>query len=360
MAKNPAHNTEFLDMALAGMDQTTGRETPLITPLAGDGSNRRLCRVCVESGTYILASNDPATSDVADNENRAWLAVHRYFESAGIPVPQVHHTDLSLGLFFMEDLGDCRLFELSRQPEAVESVSESYLAAVDLLTTLSRLPAAPEIATLNPPYSAEFIIKNESRYFHEEFLSRYCRLQHRFEEIAADCNLLAERALTTEPLLIHRDFQSRNLMLPDESQPERLVVIDFQGTRVGPTEYDLASLLFDPYQTLPDSLRIKLICRFLGIHQQKPAGQTDFLEWLTTSPLIDARWSDRFLANAANRLLQVHGAFAKLGARFGRPGFIEFMPAATRTLSRILAARGDCPRLEAVLRQAAKKSGISN
>jgi len=42
---------------------------------------------------------------------------------------------------------------------------------------------------------------------------------------------------------MHRDFQSKNLMIKNE----QIFVIDFQGARLGPPSYDLASLLFDPY-----------------------------------------------------------------------------------------------------------------
>ena len=54
---------------------------------------------------------------------------------------------------------------------------------------------------------------------------------------------------------MHRDFQSRNLMV----HQGRLWLIDFQGMRFGPPAYDLAALLIDPYVTLPESLQQGLI-----------------------------------------------------------------------------------------------------
>ena len=48
---------------------------------------------------------------------------------------------------------------------------------------------------------------------------------------------------------LYRDFQSRNIMV----LPEGFGFIDFQGGRLGPPQYDLASLLIDPYVGLARS-----------------------------------------------------------------------------------------------------------
>jgi aminoglycoside/choline kinase family phosphotransferase len=42
---------------------------------------------------------------------------------------------------------------------------------------------------------------------------------------------------------VHRDFQSQNII----ARSGHAYLIDFQGMRPGLAEYDLASLLFDPY-----------------------------------------------------------------------------------------------------------------
>jgi hypothetical protein len=72
-------------------------------------------------------------------------------------------------------------------------------------------------------------------------------LQQGFGEI---CTLLAN-----EPLVFtHRDFHSRNVMVtPAHDGQERLVMIDFQDARLGPAQYDLASLLKDSYYQLEET-----------------------------------------------------------------------------------------------------------
>jgi aminoglycoside/choline kinase family phosphotransferase len=57
---------------------------------------------------------------------------------------------------------------------------------------------------------------------------------------------LAKRLASYRRVLVHRDFQSQNIIVWNE----QAYLIDFQGVRPGLPQYDLASLLFDPYVAL--------------------------------------------------------------------------------------------------------------
>ena len=127
---------------------------------------------------------------------------------------------------------------------------------------------------------------------------------------------------------MHRDYQSRNLM----RTPRGLVVIDFQGARLGPPEYDLATLVLDPYADLPEVLRLDLVERFLD-RAPRTAGER-----------TAARC--RFRACGINRMLQTLGAFAYLGGRLGRPGFLDHAPAALLRLREL--SEDEYPHLEAL------------
>ena len=49
---------------------------------------------------------------------------------------------------------------------------------------------------------------------------------------------------------LYRDFQSRNIMLRDNT----VAFIDYQGGRKGPLQYDLASLLYDAKADIPQDI----------------------------------------------------------------------------------------------------------
>ena len=62
---------------------------------------------------------------------------------------------------------------------------------------------------------------------------------------------LREDLAQRERCLIHRDFQSQNIMIRDGVP----VFIDYQGLRFGLGEYDLASLIYDPYVPMNEEQR---------------------------------------------------------------------------------------------------------
>src|SRR5690606_17343956 len=60
---------------------------------------------------------------------------------------------------------------------------------------------------------------------------------------------LAKTIASWPQSFVHRDYQSRNLMVRGAPGEEELVWIDFQDALLGPRVYDLVALLNDSYQT---------------------------------------------------------------------------------------------------------------
>jgi aminoglycoside/choline kinase family phosphotransferase len=330
-----------------------------ITPLAGDGSARTIYRVRRAGLQTVLVSNPLPPGRSRPDENDGFLAVREYLQHRRVRVPGFYAADLEAGLMLLEDLGDTRLYDRVRDGRArPDDFLPLYEHALRALVAMQApgLPAFRLAMVPNPPYTEGFVLDQEARYFHEEFVRGYAGCDLAFEAIEEDCRALARSALCgvdwsqlppAEPLdraaweslsyaeathaglvFMHRDYQSRNLMIAGGTP----AVIDFQGARLGPPEYDLASLLYDPYTALDESLRERLIGFYLGVAAAAGVpGASDCA--VGPSP----EWRQRFHANAANRLMQALGAYAKLGGRFGRPGFIEHMPAALEGLSAALS-----------------------
>ena len=64
---------------------------------------------------------------------------------------------------------------------------------------------------------------------------------------------------------VHRDFQSQNIVIKDGAA----CFIDFQGMRPGLPQYDLASLLYDPYVCLPASERADLLEHYRAARRRR-------------------------------------------------------------------------------------------
>jgi len=114
---------------------------------------------------------------------------------------------------------------------------------------------------------------------------------------------------------MHRDFQSRNIML----KANKPYFIDFQGGRIGPVQYDLASLLIDPYAALSQGTQ-----DFLLAH---------YTDELSRHMRLDVeQFRKGYACCAITRNLQILGAFGHLSKSRGKTYFETYIPAALSTL----------------------------
>ncbi len=307
--------------------------------LAGDGSSRRIWRIRT-GAIEAVAMEAPPTKEGLE-EARRFLEIRELLARWGIDVPRLIAAAPERGLVVLEDLGDQRLYELVRTDR--EAALARYADVVELAARLHShaVLQADGAARLNEPYTPEFAMRAEARYFHEELIHRALNLRVPFEAIRKDCESMAQTlegslARESAPRLIHRDLQSRNVMI----RPGRVVLIDFQGARLGPPLYDLASLLFDPYVELSEDERRSLAGRY---HELRRAQEGAY-------PLPQDPMADKYLlAAAAMRLMQALGAFTKLGLRLGRPGFAEYIPRGLDSLQLVLRALGAGTNIEEIV-----------
>ena len=118
---------------------------------------------------------------------------------------------------------------------------------------------------------------------------------------------------------LYRDFQSRNVMIKD-GQP---YFIDFQGGRKGPTQYDVASFLWQAKANIPASLREELIDAYL-----------DELKKLQPY-MAETEWRAALPHFVLLRTLQVLGAYGYRGYFERKPHFLESIPNALKNLEEI-------------------------
>jgi hypothetical protein len=190
--------------------------------------------------------------------------VQRYLALKGLPVPDIICDDAAHGLLVLEDLGDVTL-EAALPAVGDQQLDRWYRQALDLLVLLQQ-PDTPASRASCVAFRLAFDVEKlmgELDFFLTHMLRGLCgqtlpvshvvALRRHFWQI---CTLLAR-----EPrVLAHRDYHSRNLMV----QNERLRLIDFQDARLGPCQYDLASLLNDSYVRLPAALRQDLLTYYLN------------------------------------------------------------------------------------------------
>lgn len=313
-------------------------------PIAPDGSSRQFFRLQRPGGSCIcLYHPQPPGEPVTENDS--YYLIGRHLRGQGVLVPEIYSYCREEGWFLLEDLGDRSLQEeyLQSEGQARLALYRHALRVLVVLQTVGTQEFSPEWCFDTPVYDAALVRARECYYFVEAFVQGDLGLATSPEELAADFDLLLERALRPEQrFFLHRDFQSRNLMV----HRDRLWVIDFQGARLGPPQYDVAALLLDPYVNLPlDTQEILL---------------TDYLDLMGEHLPVDCgAWRRRYNYVAVCRNLQILGAYGFLSRQRGKKFFEQFIPAACRSLHHRLEClpAGELPGLKRVVRRAVDMIG---
>ena len=303
-------------------------------PLAGDGSDRRFFRL-PGSPTKVLLWH-PYAPGREINENDSYFQIGRHLRAKGAPVPEILHYCREEGWMLLEDLGDINLEAVLKTQSADTQIRFWYRQALDILVQM-QVDGLAGFDTAwcydTPVVDGAFLRERECLYFVLAFLQGYLGLKMAAMELAADFERLTKAAVATHGLyFLHRDFQSRNLMIKNG----RLRVIDFQGGRLGPLGYDVAALLIDPYVGLT------------------PPWQAEFLDYyLQELPkrvaVDDAAFRRQYYYLALCRNLQILGAFGFLTKVKKKAHFARYIPAAVTELRRRLGERpGEFPLLEEV------------
>ena len=295
--------------------------------LKGDGSDRQWYRLKMGHKSMIVVDHGIKASDRID-EADAFVNIGRYLFDTGLPVPQIYEADTFAGYVFLEDLGNLDLQRAVRQTDSQGKVIGLYQRVIDLLIKFSA-SGGGQFNTAwcyqTPRYDKRLVLENECRYFVDAFLNTYLGLKIKYADFKKEFEYLADHAFKHALQgLMHRDFQSRNIMIKND----RIYFIDFQGARMGPIQYDLASLLIDPYVNLPQDTRTQLF--------------TYAVEKLQGGMKLDADNFNRcyrFCCLARN--LQILGAFGHLTRIKGKTHFEKYIPAAVQTLAHHLKNHDD-------------------
>ncbi len=234
-------------------------------------------------------------------ENARYAGHAALLAGAGVPVPAVLADLPEARALVLEDWGDD---SLQRRMEAGRGRAAQglYRPVVEALARLhgagTRAARAAGVV-LEPAFDAA-LYAWERRLFEEQMLEARYGVGRLPPGVVRELEDVAGRLLQAPPVLVHRDFQSSNILFRGEA----FALIDFQGMRLGAAAYDLASLVYDPYVTLSASLRNRLIAHYGACPTAQPDG----------AGLVHVA--------AVQRLVQALGAFGRLTA-LGQPGFVR-------------------------------------
>lgn len=300
----------------------------LVEPIEKGGSGRKFWRVNAPGHSHILVRYGEERP-----ENRYYVEIAQFLANVGVRVPHVFFHDPAEGLILMEDAGGHDLWSHRADPWLKRRAL--YQRTLDTALILhTRAHTAERRPFLQQSFDAA-LYRWEQNYFLEHCLQRHFGLAN--PDFERDrLNEIAVYLAAQERCLVHRDFQSQNIIIRDGEA----CLIDFQGLRPGLGQYDIASLLLDPYVDLTPAERTELLGHYLsGLLGPERHGEAD---WMALYDLC-----------AMQRLMQALGAYGKLGHADQRTEFLVHIPVALPRLREVVSRIPGLPKLAVLLEKLA-------
>ena len=298
-----------------------------IEKMPGDASTRRY---------YRIKAVDPSSGDAKDLRSLVvmamepfedkgntipFLSIQNHLHRVGVDVPQVLDFDAKQGFILLEDLGDTTLLRSLQEVATPEQEQAYFEKAIDAIVAMHVKSGPANANTFETGVIDGFKLRFDVEklmwevnftleHFYEKHLQRTIK--------AKDQRIIAEgfgkicAELEAEPTVFtHRDYHSRNLMVTETG---RYVMIDFQDARMGPCQYDLASLLRDSYYQLDEKQIHRLTRYYLAQMEAAGAGIRDV-----------AHFDRMFDLMAVQRNFKAIGSFASFLNRRGNPGYLKYI-----------------------------------
>jgi aminoglycoside/choline kinase family phosphotransferase len=277
-----------------------------LEPIKRGASGRTIVRV--KSPVHEPFIGIHWTEEREDNEQ--FIPVGNFLRQAKLRVPEIIHERARYRVALVEDLGDVDLLSLKDRP--FKERLPLYRSAFEQIDKLF-YAKAPKEFHLMPPFDAA-LYRWEQEYFFEYLMEGYLGMDASALRRNPVFSEMAEKLGTVARHLVHRDFQSQNLMIKDG----KVWLIDFQGLRRGRQEYDIASLVFDPYMDHSADEREALLELWEDIADERPEATL-------------------FRQCAAQRLMQALGAYGNIVKNRGDDWYRPHIATAARLLGEVAA-----------------------
>jgi aminoglycoside/choline kinase family phosphotransferase len=287
--------------------QLFGGHNPRLVSMPGGASPRRFHRVTLEAGAraslVVMELGEVVAGELP------FMNVQRYLARAGVAVPAIHRYDAERGLLYVDDLGDAT-FESRVHAADDDARARYYRLAIDELVRMQRYATESgdrdcvafsrgfdlELLTWELDHFREYGLEAQG---HQLSPAQRAELDRHFHDIA-------EELAAAPRLVVHRDYQSRNLMVLDGPS---IAIVDFQDALLGTAPYDLVALLRDSYVALSPSLLESLVAYYVEKSGREPNA---------FRRLFDLQVVQRKLKDA--------GRFVFIDRKKNNPSFLKHIP----------------------------------
>lgn len=303
-----------------------------VATLSGDASTRRYFRLTTLGGLSSIVALYP---DPFDATATPFFTVGEALIQMGLPLPRLLDHDGALGIYEQEDLGDLTLQHVLADATGQQKV-DLYREAIDEIVMAQR--EAPKVPQRAICFQTAFDIEKlswELHYFEKHFLELHRKVDLSVEDrskLGEGFHAISAQIASWPRVLCHRDYHSRNLM----QHQGRLFWIDYQDARMGPSTYDLASLLRDSYVALDEEFVRDRVEEF----RQKGAPDE-----------TRETFQQRFELMSIQRNLKALGTFGYMAVVRNNPVYLPYIPGTLAHVKRNLDRHPELASLTTVLRR---------
>jgi NDP-sugar pyrophosphorylase family protein len=322
------------------------------------GSDRKYYRIKKDDTPAVLMQ-----STAEDPDFQRHIEYTKFYKKHSVPVPELIDVDFERMSALFEDLGDLSLYSWLKCKRGIEQAEHMYKQALDMLISIhsGTYQHSAECPMLHKRLFDYEHLRWETSYFVESFVEG-CRSM-RIDNLSALHDEFHRLALLVDSFpktVVHRDFQSQNIMITKGTVPR---LLDYQGARIGPPAYDLVSILWDPYYRLDDALREKLLDYYISQMEINPpspplekggkkgvlkkGGEEGVLKkeaqgvFLKREGYFNKEFRDTLLPCRLQRHMQALGAYGFLSLKKGKRYFLKYVPEGLRLLKEDAALSQD-------------------
>jgi NDP-sugar pyrophosphorylase family protein/aminoglycoside/choline kinase family phosphotransferase len=318
-----------IDLSESEMVGLSGKPDALL--IGTGGSDRKYYRVKRANRPAVLMECAAGESDFQRH-----IEYTRFFVKHSIPVPELISIE-SDKIAYFEYLGDLSLYNWLKCPRGPEEIEEIYKKVIDILILIhiSATEHISECPLLKERVFDYEYLRWETGYFIERFVEGTKNIKINNQSFLNDeFHRLACKVDSLPKTVIHRDFQSQNIMITKGENPR---LLDYQGARMGPPAYDLVSILWDPYYRLEDTIRERLLDYYISKIRQSPLtplwkrGAGGDLK-MEQERILKKDFMETILPCRLQRHMQALGAYGFLSKIKGKQYFLKFVPEGLRLL----------------------------
>lgn len=303
------------------------------------GSDRKYYRVKNDKKLSVLMQCNGDESDF----NRQ-IEYTRFFTKYSIPVPELIGIEPDRMSAVFEDMGDTSLYTWLKCPRKEKQIEEIYRQVIDVMVAMHT--TATEHVSECPLLEGRVFdyehFRWETDYFIEIFVKGVRNINIKnYLDLNNEFHMLALRADSFPKTVIHRDFQSQNIMITKKCPR----LIDYQGARMGPPGYDVVSLLWDPYYHLNSDMRERLVIYYINRVNPvrnssgalNPAAEQEGIISNGVKDRAGNKFNEKIFKESLmpcrlQRHMQALGAYGFLSTIKGKKYFLKYIPEGLRLL----------------------------